>query len=469
MPAPRLHVSRLLVLTTLVCMTSCGPTPVSDPIPVLLDRERDPARRLAAARQINSISDTPDPAHTVSVLHRLLWSDSQPTDLRLWAMDQLIEHDPNSFWRIAPRRIREVDLWPVLNPLIDRAVQRGNPDFTPALVRSYARTSIHYSDAERPERAAIEALNPDQTLEQSLWNVFASRDDAITTSARVDAWSLSHRLFGVERTRALLRATDSRHPLILDLQAAAWLDVLPANREGVLWLMQVREENGGEFWTQAQQLAEELDASQRRGLELRHLPVLIASDNDALNQDMASALAGLTRWLAGSAIAEREEAGIAMQLPSERLADHASALCFADILTIRRILDALSDRAFVASLFRQADLDMADTSTEHGGVLLDLDGQLVAKPFFPVIRAHDQKFFSSDALVKQMYTGVAHYHFHAQQHMNEAFAGPGVGDLKFVESLRANAVVFTFLDRDTLGVDYYQPGGVVIDLGVIRR
>ena len=37
------------------------------------------------------------------------------------------------------------------------------------------------------------------------------------------------------------------------------------------------------------------------------------------------------------------------------------------------------------------------------------------------------------------------------------------------DRLRPTAVVFTFIDRDTLGVDYYQPQGVVVDLGTIRR
>ena len=72
-------------------------------------------------------------------------------------------------------------------------------------------------------------------------------------------------------------------------------------------------------------------------------------------------------------------------------------------------------------------------------------------------------------LIQRMYTGLAHYHFHAHQLSNADYAGPGPGDLGFVDRLRTSAVVFTFLDRDTLGVDYYHSGGVIVDLGVIRR
>jgi len=447
----------------------CGPTPVNDPLAQLLNRDKDPALRLATAQQLGAISDQTDPARVISVLHRVLWSDSQPTGLRLWAMDRLIAHNEPDFWRIASRRIREVDQWPVLNPLIDKAVQRGDPKFTAALVRSLARTSMAYTDESRPERAAIEVLNPGQTLEQAVWGVFVSTDESMTTATRVDAWALTHRLAGAERTRHMLLETQSQHPLVLDLQSADWLDKLPVNREGILWLMRVRGEDEGAYWVHARELAKQLSDTQSIGLELRHLPVLMSVRSDVLEQDKASALASLTRRLSAITITPREVTGIAMRLPPEALSEHAASLCYADILTINRIVETLSDRALVATLFNQADQDLADTSTEYGGVLVDVKEHVTAELYPPDLRAHDQKFYSSNELIHRMYTGLAHYHFHAQKHANQAYAGPGLGDLKFVENLHANAVVFTFLDRDTLGVDYYQPGGVVVDLGVIRR
>lgn len=450
-------------------LTGCGPTPVDDPLTQLLDRDKDPAVRLAAAEQLGDLSAQPDPSHAVAVLHRVLWSDSQPTDLRLWAMDRLISHNEDDFWRIAARRIREVDLWPVLNPLIDRAVQRGDPAFTVALVRSLARPSKAYTDENRPERAAIEALNPGLTLEQAVWGVFIDPDETVLTAARIDAWGLTHRLAGAQRAREMLVTTQSQHPLLSDLRSASWLGVMPANREGILWLMHVRGESEGVFWEHAGRMARGLEDTQRVGLELRHLPVLVSATPETLQQGRSSALAGLTRRLSGIEITPREKAGIAMRLPTEALSEHAASLCYADVLTIDRIQRALSDRALVSALFNQADRDLADTTTEHGGVLIETDGRVKAELFPPDIRVHDQKFYASNELILRMYTGLAHYHFHAQKHMNAAYAGPGLGDLTFAENLRANAVVFTFLDPDTLGVDYYQPGGVVIDLGVIRR
>jgi hypothetical protein len=465
----RRTLGRIVSVVLAAALTGCGPTPVDDPLAVMLDRDRDPARRVSAARQLGATSDSPDPKRTAAAMHRVLWSDGQPTELRLWAMDRLIEYDPDAFWRVAKRRILEVDLWPVLGPLIDRSAKRGDRGFTVALVRSYTRESHVYADDQRPERAAIEALNPGVTVEQAVWGVFVGDDKSITTSARVDAWTLTHRLVGPGRARALLAQTKSRHPLILDLKAARWLGVLPPNREAVLWLMQVRGESGGAWWADAERLASRLTDAQREGLELRHLPALAMADGSDLRLDKAALLSRIGRRLSTVTVTARTEPGVAMRLPSESLSDHAGALCFGDLLAIDLLQKALADRALVAELFRQADQDLADTSTEHGGVLAEEAGRVVALPFTSPLRAHDQKFYSSDALVKRMYTGLAHYHFHAQKHHNAEYAGPGAGDLAFARRLRPTAVVFTFLNRDTLGADYYQAGGVVVDLGTIRR
>jgi hypothetical protein len=460
----------LAVLMALaVMLTGCAHRSVDDPVAVMLDRDKDPARRLSAAKQLGSISDSSYPMRSETAMHRVLWSDGQPTDLRLWSMDRLIEYDADAFWMIARRRIRGVDLWPVLEPLIERSAKHGDPGFTVALVRSYIRESQIYPDDQRPERAAIKALNPELSLEQAVWGVFVSEDHAITTAARVDAWALTNRLVGPDQSRAMLLQMDSQQPLILDLKAARWLDVLPVSREAVLWLMQIRSESGGAYWDDAQKLAGGLTDKQRQGLELRHLPALHMADVSDPSLSKASLYSRIARRLASSRGSVRTEAGVAMRLPSETLTDHADSLSFADLLTIELLIDALADRSLVRELFSQADRDRADTATEHGGVLIMEADRIKALTFPPTIRAHDEKFYSSDALILRMYTGLAHYHFHAQRYPNAAYAGPGVGDLAFADRLRPTAVVFTFIDRDTLNVDYYQAGGIVVDLGTIKR
>jgi hypothetical protein len=85
------------------------------------------------------------------------------------------------------------------------------------------------------------------------------------------------------------------------------------------------------------------------------------------------------------------------------------------------------------------------------------------------MRAHDLKFLAPQALIDRVYTGLAHYHFHAQEYKNTNHAGPGIGDMEFAKRLNFNCLVFTFVERDRLNVDYYQPNGAVVDLGTLER
>lgn len=460
----------LPLLAGLLCLVSCASGPVDDPLAVMLDRSRDPVRRLAAAKQMGPIRDADDPKSLAVTLHNVLWSDGEPTGLRLHAMDRLIAYDPDAFWLITQRRIREVDRWEVLQPLVDRMVEQGDPAFTATLVRSYVRESQVLTDDQRPERDAILVLNPGKSLEQAIWDVCVRNDPSVPLPARVDAWTLTVRLFGMDRAKKLLTKVRPQPLLIGDLKEAQMLGVLPINREGVLWLMHVRSLGDGHYWDRCNQIiGQVLDGSQRKGLELRHLPVMMLIDDEALSLDRQAMLTRVNKKLAATEITPRNTTGVARELPSESFADHAHRLCWADLLAIDRLLVALHDRPFTDELFRQAEADRVDTRTEHGGVLAMEDDRLVALPFPADLRLHDRKFYSSEALIRRMYTGLFHYHFHAQQYQNTEYAGPGSGDLGFAERLQPSAVVFTFLDRDTLGVDYYQPGGVVIDLGVIRR
>ncbi|GAB4189772.1 MAG: hypothetical protein Kow00105_04170 [Phycisphaeraceae bacterium] len=450
---------------------ACTPVqPVADPVAVMLDRLRDPARRLAAAEQLGAISQAEDPEALAQAMTRLFWSDAQPASLRLLAMNRLLEYDPQAFWRTASWRILQIDHWPVLQALVERAVQTGDPARTPMLVRSLARTSRTYrDDTLRPEYAAIEALNPGRSVESVVFDVMVGEDRSRSAACRVDAWALLNRLIGPGRAREMLAAATTQPPVVADLRDALWLDVLPANRETVLWLMRVRELGEGRFWRQARETVEQLTGEQRQGVALRHLPVLLTATAEELTMTRLELLRQLQVKLSRVEVTRRAEAGNRRVLPAESLADHASELCFADLLNIQRVVEALRDSQLIQELFRQADADYRDKTTEHGGVLAAETNRCRAIAFAPLMKSHDRAFHASDELIRRLYTGLAHYHFHAQSHRNGDYAGPGPGDLRFVENLGAAAVVLTFLDENTLAVDYYQPNDVVLDLGTIRR
>jgi hypothetical protein len=131
---------------------------------------------------------------------------------------------------------------------------------------------------------------------------------------------------------------------------------------------------------------------------------------------------------------------------------------------------ALDVPQVVDHLFDYADRDHEDESTEYGGVIrLDHLGRFEILEFPPRIRHHDQKFVASQEMFDAGYTAQFHFHMHVQRFRNDEYAGPGLGDMQYADATRANCLVLTFVNEETMNVDYYRHGGLKIDLGVIRR
>jgi hypothetical protein len=119
-------------------------------------------------------------------------------------------------------------------------------------------------------------------------------------------------------------------------------------------------------------------------------------------------------------------------------------------------------------LFDYAKRDLEDKTTEYGGVIaLDDNGRFEILEFEPKIRHHDRRFNASQDMFDAAYTALFHFHFHAQKYRNGDHAGPGMGDKNYATNTRANCLVFTFVNENTMNVDYYRHSGVVIDLGTI--
>lgn len=86
----------------------------------------------------------------------------------------------------------------------------------------------------------------------------------------------------------------------------------------------------------------------------------------------------------------------------------------------------------------------------------------------PGQRMGDERFVASDDMLAASDCAIAHYHFHAQRVRNKEYAGPSGGDLQYAARYGRSCLVLTSVGEGVLGVDYYQPNGVVIDLGEIR-
>lgn len=462
-----------LMMLGAVIGAGCGPDRFDQPIPVMLDRDRAPAHRLAAAGQLGSIDTAPDAERYRRALAQLAWSDREPIELRRLAFDRLIAHDRDAFVREADRHITRIESPPALEHVFDRVAREGWDEFVSVAVRSYARRIAAYEEHGRPERSLIAALRPKQPVERTVYELLIDAEDRHALAQRVAAWRVLHRLYDRETLSEQLEAAPVSSTLVRDLRAAdELLSVLPATAEQVTWLMRVRAMDEGAWWDAAAERIAEMSEAQRAGLALRHLPLLREAEADVLALERAELASRIDARLQ-----PRQRVTRTRHVPTEQWTeafdDQRDRLPWGDLLAIDAMQRTLVSPAVKRALFEQADADRLDDTSEHGGAFVcagvRAGDRWRPERFAPGLRVHARRYVASTDLIEQMHTALAHYHFHAQRHDNADYAGPGPGDLAFAERFGCHALVFTFIDRDTLNADYYQPGGIVVDLGNVHR
>jgi len=205
---------------------------------------------------------------------------------------------------------------------------------------------------------------------------------------------------------------------------------------------------------------------------LRETPSLIGWKADPTRAELVGEIRGK---LAGLKHVKREAsyAGAGDDV-DESLEGNEGKLSRCDLLAIRELLGALERTEFRREVMRLGLEDRADGTSEHGGLmgwkLEDGSWKLELRIYPPGMVGNDVAYMSSDELLRETLLGLAEFHFHFQEARNERNAGPGMGDLKYVREMRCNGVVFTSVKGpnggDGFDVDYYTPGGSVVDLGV---
>ena len=449
-------------------LAACASKQYDDPIAVMLDRQAGFSDRRSAAAQAEAAM--PSDPRRLAALEKLLWDPKYLPWQRQYAIDQLLIHDPQ-FKAKLDRRIVLIRNWPTRQYVFDLAVEKGWKDFTPAIVRAYAQPAHGMNDAARPERTAIEAMHPGRPVEEVIFDIFANPDSGYGYTQQVAAWSLLCRLRDTSALREHLVALSGSDGLAADLKLISEaLHVLPRNKEGVLWMMHLRAPGQRKFWDVAARRVGALDAEQRDGLAMRHLGPLVHADAGVRSQTRAELARAVARRLQGR---EHVYKGPTFDAPltdhPQRYADWVKHLAWADLATINLVLDLFANDKIVRALFQQRDRDQIDITSEHGGVLRFTDTGPEARAYAPLIRVNDWKYVPSPEMMEDLYTAVAHYHFHAQRERNERHAGPGRGDMRMADAVRTSCVVLTSVANNRINVDYYQPEGVVVDLGTIVR
>lgn len=424
------------------------------------------------------------------------WDADAPVELRVAALDRLLtDPDPEALERarrearlMLPRERR----WPVVRRIGEAAAERGWTDFTPALIRAWSQPDRQVKDADRPERSALERLHPGRPITEVVLEQFLRPqvvDDVpgldMERRIRADAWDLLARIdadgsarMSLLEGQAVQDPAVASDPLVQDLRAGlADLRAIPFTGEELTWLRMLRADSGPagrEWYAQVASAISRVDPATQRALHLRHAePIRWASLHrpEWLAASRESLLAELRDRLKGRRIRERTQGygDPGMRLP-ERLDYWEPALTWADVLTIL-ILDEAVRRPNVVAAFRtQIELDRKDTGTEYGGVLAAVEDGFEATLYPPRAgqRTNDNSFVASDDMVRAADRALAHYHFHVQNWRHAEYAGPSAGDLVYAARSGRNQLVLTGLRRGVVNVDYYQPNGVIIDLGELE-
>lgn len=463
---------RWVIMFSVIVVAGCeSPQPVTeeDPIVVMLDTSREPFERRKAAKQAEK--EFGNTARRISALYKIIWGARYPTLERTYAIDQLLMHDRKTFRGILKTRLLQIDDVGAFDHVLKQIAERKWTEFTPILVHSYARSRSFVKDTDRVERPAIEKLNPGQSVEQVIYETFIRSDERVSADQQAAAWELLNRLLDRAAVEKKLADAPGKNVLVYDIKLAnEQLGVLPTDREGLLRLLHLRAPEQYRFWRAARVIVERLPKGKRAELQMRHLPALIQLDESTIGSTKEQLLKRVRGALKN---AEHHLAPGRYDLRPESypqgIDDWAAKLTWADLASLHVLLASLSSDLAVRNLFREADADLKDTETEYGGVIDRVDGKTIVKPYAPLIRGNDRIFHPSPAMIEHSYSALAHYHLHAQKEDNRGAAGPGIRDRRFADRMKATCLVFTFIDHDRLNVDYYQPGGVVIDLGTLRR
>lgn len=433
---------------------------------------------------------------TRDALKAVAWSRQSPTPLRLAALEKLV-NDPASEADARQSARLMIPLEPSLQVVAllgDAAVAHGWTELTPALVRSYARPG-NGPDSTRPERRALLVLNPNKSIVEIVFEVFLHPSTDPTTTdpgapgidyakkARSAAWELLGRLDPEGTQRAPLIAAQSGSPegpdrVLEDLRLCQNdFHTVPITGEELAWLESLRDPaipSNAAWWAEAASAISKLTPDQLRGLRLRHIePIRWAGANrlDWLAAGRETLLGELAARLKDTTIHRRTvRADLSNKPPSERLAEIRDQLVWADALSILVLDDAIHDPTVTHQVFTQVAEDRTDGTTEYGGLLfLPPRGyQAASYPPRPTERLGDIQFVASPDMIAQGDLAVAHYHFHVAKVFNSEFSGPSGGDLAYAARFGRNCIVFTSITREALSADYYQPDGVVLDLGEVR-
>jgi hypothetical protein len=483
--------------------------PPQDPLVVVGSRGEVAHARLEALKELRAEAPTDAVRRTATqrVYRDVAWTYGEPVGLRMAVLDAMItDPDPKSVdqahetIKLMLPRERSLD---VVAYLCRAAVDKGWTDCIPSLIRSYSRLPSQVGwvgvneEKSRPERGAIEALSAGKPVDRVVFDAFLKPPDLAETYGldwaqrfRADAWDLLARLDtdGSMRVQMLAEVPEEgADQLIKDIRRCVReLRAMPLTGDELKWLISLsdpKKPGNAAWWAEAAKAIASVGEDGRRGvLHLRHAEAIrwtAVKHPQRLNATRQELLSELRAKIGRRTIHQRTAESGEYRV-HETMDRWESRLRWGDLISLLAIDEAVREPGVASALLTQAELDRKDTTTEYGGALMlrsalpklseaasKAPGEFIAMLFPPRAgqRQGDEKFIASDDMVGASDLALAHYHLHVQKTRNDEFAGPSPGDLIYAARAGRSCVVLTQVGTDRLDIDYYQPDGVVIDLG----
>ncbi|MCE7973599.1 MAG: hypothetical protein DYG92_04630 [Leptolyngbya sp. PLA1] len=418
-----------------------------------------------------------------TALARLAWDTTEVPSVRAAAIKTIFAEPESEFRSVcretAMRVLPKESSREVVLALCEVASSQGWTDFGPAIVRSYSRkVPMVPEEKDRAERAALVALFPGQSVEETAFGVFLTGGPIDTTSTdrtRLDAWDLLARLDPSGAThRRLIEGASVDDADIRVLRAGMTdLRAVALSGEQLLWLKRLRGPENAAWWQEVSSVIAGFADPAPLGLRhAEHLRWTAANRPERLTQTREALLAELSGRIAGRQHFERT-AEAQNTRPREALSQVGPRLSRADLISILALDDALQAPGLGVHLCEQVRLDRKDQTTEYGGLVrLEANGPRTDAawalfPPRPGERQGDNRFIASPDMIVRSDTAAAHFHFHGQTWRNHDLAGPSPADLEYAARFGRACLVMTTVGECVLSVDYYQPDGVVVDLGTI--
>ena len=456
-------------------LSACAVSAGKDPMKSLSNPESLPVVQVAAMEKLD---EAPTPEY-ISALKRMMWQPGFAESTRLAAFERLVKLDEPGLKEILRLQLPKLMALAWRQKLCELIVEHHWVDMTPTLVRAWSVPMAAWieQDKDRPERIAIEQLNGKDQLTDLLVKMLVESNPITEANLRLRCWEMLQKIGQKERLVKLL-ADASVKPedrLLSNLRSCAGeLGIVPTTKEEILWLQALLETKNISFWEQAKSATMQLPPDVRLKLEIRELPIAVA-----VSTFKPELLTKTTAELYQIVEARRQANGSRIVSPSfegyggdhtENLYEMRNKLSWGDLASMAIAMEIFDSSILRQQMFDLADRDMADRDTEFGGVIrIKSDGKPVIEEMKPRVQGNDLRYEASQKMFDSAYTGLFHFHLHCQSYDNMQYAGPHLGDFAYAESTRANCLVFSFVSRKELNVDFYRHGPMVVDLGCIAR